>query len=126
MSVLKKEFLNKYRNNKIKMNEQYETMTDEERSQRVSDIIERLKIEDFGNEEQRLAFSALIHELAISKNPEARKYIKELGKIMSNWSEGNFNPPEIEDEIIEDEIIEDEVIEKKIIIQNNRYKPLFD
>ena len=77
--------------------EAFEKASDEDRKKKISDIISRLKSENFGNKEQRSAMSAMIGSLgreANSGNDDAKKFLKELGKMMTNWSDGNFNKEE--------------------------------
>jgi hypothetical protein len=80
---------------KEKVEEAFTAMTPEEKEQKVKDILDRLKDEDFGNIEQRNAFGSMMMALARAsnkdKNSEARQFIKEIGKVFSNWSNGNFN-----------------------------------
>jgi len=73
--------------------EAFQKMTPEEKAEKVKSQIERLVNEDFGNIDQRKALGSIIGSLVRSANEgnkEAKGFLRELGKICSNWSNGNF------------------------------------
>lgn len=61
-----------------------------EDEKQVLKLIKRLKIEDFNNREQRLEFSKIIMQLAMSSNPKARKLISKLGKFLTYWQNDEY------------------------------------
>jgi len=51
----------------------------------IKKIINQLKNDNFGNEDQRKKFLQLITKLAISSDKEARKFIKAIGNFCSDY-----------------------------------------
>ena len=75
--------------------EEFTKKTSKEKEKEVQEKIEKLIKENFGNVEQRKMMGSLIGSLVRSANDgnaDAKSFLKELGKICSNWSNGNFNP----------------------------------
>ena len=60
--------------NEMKMNREY-----------IENMIQGLKGENFGNKEQRQKFASSIFELCMSPDPMARKVIKYLGDMMTDY-----------------------------------------
>jgi len=78
------------------MEEAFASQTPEEKEKKVAEIIARLKGENFGSKEQRSQFGAMFGSLvreANGGNKEASSYIRTLGKVLSNWGQGDFEKP---------------------------------
>ena len=63
-----------YNENDMKMSREY-----------IENMIQGLKDESFGNKEQRQKFASSIFELCMSPDPTARKVIKYLGDMMTDY-----------------------------------------
>ena len=55
-------------------------------------MIQSLKDEKFGNKEQRQKFASMIFELCQSGDPMAKKVIKYLGDMMTDYDQGAYEP----------------------------------
>ena len=86
--------MKRYKSKFTKKLEGFEKKTDAEKSQEVKDAIAMLKDESFGSDEQRKKLAKAMYKIVGSKEVEAKSFVKELGKVMSNWSDGNFNKGE--------------------------------
>lgn len=80
------------------LKEGFEKKTDAEKEEEVKDAIEMLKDESFGNAEQRKKMAKVMYKICNSKDGDAKKFVSEIGKVMSNWGEGNFDKAEKEEE----------------------------
>lgn len=88
---------------------------------KITEILERLRDDVFGNSEKRHEFAIYVHQLATSKDPRARKTIKEIGRFMIQLSNELLNvEPEKKELGNNFKMIDEEI--KKIKV----YKSLFE
>lgn len=51
----------------------------------VMSMIGKLRDENFGNADQRKSFAQIITQLTLSNDPEARRFVRELGKWCTSY-----------------------------------------
>lgn len=85
---------------------------------KITEIISFLADNTFGNSESRKHFSVCMHQLAISKDPRARKLIRQLGNSLTQLGQDLLTTPVENHELGNNfKMIDEDKIEK--------YKSLF-
>jgi hypothetical protein len=65
---------------------QFKEQEDNETNERVIELINQLRDENWTNEEQRKKLVPIISEIALHTDKEARSFIRELGKWCKDYS----------------------------------------